>query len=121
MNSSFRKSEGRKNYRLVKFLLIAAPVVIYVKVPAMPELFMYLMVSFVLIGWLSHKWLQSSLIAVGLFLTGIVYAWYNPYLWNRLMAAINPLNDPSGAGYLYVQTAAVIHSSGWGRICNQWK
>jgi cell division protein FtsW (lipid II flippase) len=113
MNSSVRKLEGRKNYRLLEFLLIVAPVVIYMMVPAMPELFMYLIVSFVLIGWLSHKWLQSSLIAAGLFLTGIIYVWYSPYLWNRLMAAITPMNDPSGAGYLYLQMAAVIRSSGW--------
>ncbi|QGQ97648.1 FtsW/RodA/SpoVE family cell cycle protein [Paenibacillus psychroresistens] len=82
-------------------------------VPAIPILSMYLLVSFILFGWLSRKWLLSSSIAAGLFLIGIVYAWSTPFLWNRLMAAINPLNDPSGAGYLYIQSAASIRSSDW--------
>jgi cell division protein FtsW (lipid II flippase) len=113
MNSGFQQTKDRKNDVLRGLLILVVPSIIYMMVPAIPILSMYLLVSFILFGWLSRKWLLSSLIAAGLFLIGIVYAWYSPYLWNRLLAAINSLNDPSGAGYLYVQIAAIIRSSGW--------
>jgi cell division protein FtsW (lipid II flippase) len=113
MNSGFQQTKDRKRNVLRGLLILGVPSIIYIMVPAILVLSMYLLVSFVLFGWLSRKWLQSSLIAAGLFLIGIVYAWNVPYNWQRLMAAINPLKDPSGYGYMYIKTGSVIRTSGW--------
>jgi cell division protein FtsW (lipid II flippase) len=115
MNSSLQKTDHRKHNQTLKFLLVlGVPGFIYMEVHAIPELVMFVMVSLVLFGWLTQKWLWSAIIALVLFLISIVYVYINPYLWYRLIAVINPYTDPTNSGYMYIKMIDVIRSAGWG-------
>jgi cell division protein FtsW (lipid II flippase) len=115
MNSSLQKTYHQKLNHTLKYLLIlGVPGFIYMEVSAIPELLMFLMVSLVLFGWLTQRWLWSLFIALGLFLISVVYIYINPYIWYRLIAALNPYKDPTNSGYMYIKIMNVIRSAGWG-------
>lgn len=113
MSGPIPAAKDRKIQALAKLLLLGVPGLIYVQVRALPELVMYVIVVIVLMGWLTRKWHRSALIALGAGAAGTLFIWGNPYMRNRIGAALYPANDPSGAGYMYLQQLDAIRSAGW--------
>jgi cell division protein FtsW (lipid II flippase) len=113
MSGTIPTTKDRRIQVLAKLLLLGVPCLIYVQVRALPELVMYGLVVLVLMGWLTRRWLRSALIALGAAAAGMSFVWNNMYMKNRIAGAINPADDPSGAGYMYLQQLDVIRSAGW--------
>lgn len=98
---------------IVAFILV--PFVLYAIVPSLSTILFYLIGYGSLCGVITRKWWLALLQAGGiLLLSGVMAAMASPlYMKNRLSAFVNPVIDPSGAGYMYIQMKAAISSAGW--------
>ncbi|MFB0844524.1 FtsW/RodA/SpoVE family cell cycle protein [Paenibacillus oleatilyticus] len=98
---------------IVAFVLV--PFTLYAIMPSLSTLLFYLIGYGSLCGVITRKWWLALLQAGGiLLLSGVMAAMASPlYMKNRLSAFLNPVIDPSGAGYMYIQMKAAISSAGW--------
>lgn len=107
---------SQANWFLSPLLLLVVPNMFYILSNSLATAFIYTVIILALMllsGVNKKQTLCFAIIPISLFVFSISTA---PYKLNRLLSFINPYSDPTGSGYIYVQSIEAIKSAGlWGQ------
>lgn len=98
-------------------VLLMVPNILYLATPSLISIAIYSTVFFTLMllsG--ANKWRQILPLVVALLGTFFVFIFSAPYRLARIAGFINPHQDPTGNGYIYIQLREIINAAGmWGQ------
>lgn len=95
--------------------MVALPAALLFQISDWVRLVMYGIISLVLFGWITRKWLYTAIATmigagIGLLLLLTTDSFRR---LERLSVVFNLEDDPLGDGYIYISIIDVIHSAGW--------
>ncbi len=106
----------RRGWLIKSILLLLLPIGLGLLTPSISSVIMYAVLFFVLMIVSGAGWKRASLFGSGLVLLPSYLMFSEPYRMERVLAFLNPYNDPQGAGWIYIQALKAIHSAGmWGQ------
>ncbi|MTI79534.1 MAG: FtsW/RodA/SpoVE family cell cycle protein [Firmicutes bacterium] len=112
----FNKDWSKPNWFVSPIFLLIVPNIFYIISNSFSAAIIYTLVFFILIvfcGVTKRQLLGVAILPIGLFLLALLQ---EPYRVARMLAFINPHNDPTGSGYIYIQSINAIRSAGlWGQ------
>ncbi|MDO7786576.1 FtsW/RodA/SpoVE family cell cycle protein [Desulforamulus aquiferis] len=113
----FFNQAGLKGHGIIKaFVLFTVPNVFYIISNSLSTALIYTLVFLILLflAGASRK-LLGYFMLLPIFLFGVALL-QSPYQLDRLLAFMNPYQNPDGSGYIYIQSLEAIKSAGlWGQ------
>lgn len=106
----------RRGWHIKSILILSLPIGLALLTPSISSIIMYAVLFIVFVIVSGAGWKKTALFGSGLVLLPIYLMFSEPYRMERVLAFLNPYNDPQGAGWIHIQALKAIHSAGmWGQ------
>lgn len=110
------KDWSKGNWFVVPLLLLSIPNVFYITSNSITTAVIYTAVFLILMSVSGARKKQLMITGIIPFVLFTFDLLRQPWNWDRMLAFINPYNDPMGSGYIYIQSMETILSAGfWGQ------
>ncbi|WP_440119127.1 FtsW/RodA/SpoVE family cell cycle protein [Paenibacillus sp. QZ-Y1] len=100
---------------LTYFAMVALPAVLLFQISDWVRLFLFGIVSVVLFGWITRKWLYTTIAAVFTGSVAVLLLFFGDQYGRleRLSVVLNLQDDPNGDGFYNNSIMNIVQSAGW--------